>query len=151
MGLLALGMTLGSLASCETVDPGPNFVVSPETFNENYFFCVVEPQYLFGKKCGPGEAGDNGNCHFNPSAVSGMALRDHPPVACDGNGRPTNPTEISSGSLARANFTAASLEMSRDYLTAPIYVRPVGANHPRQIFMPNDPIVDVLKEWANRP
>jgi hypothetical protein len=40
--------------------------------------------------------------------------------------------------------------MSRDYLTAPIYVRPTGANHPRVIFPKDDPVVDVLREWAQR-
>lgn len=136
-------------AGCEAVDPGPDFVISPETFNEDYFFCYVEPQYLFGKSCGAGN--NESSCHFNSSAVSGMALRNHAPIACDGAGHPIDRTQTSTGSLARANFTSASLEMSRDYLTAPILVRPLGANHPRAIFMKDDPVVMVLQQWAMKP
>jgi hypothetical protein len=139
------------ITSCESVDPGPNFVIPNESFNEDYFFCYVEPQYLFAKQCGPGGSGDGGRCHFNASAVSGMALRDHPPVDCDANGHPTNRAQVSTGSLARANFTSASLEMSRDYQTAPILVRPLGANHPRPIFMMGDAAIAVLQQWATKP
>jgi hypothetical protein len=146
-------LALGLLVSCESVDPGPNFVIAQENFNEDYFFCYVEPQYLTAKKCGPGEGSDGGRCHFNSSAVSGMALRDHPPVDCDAAGHPSNRAQVSTGSLARANFTSASLEMSRDYLTAPILVRPVfpGNNHPRFIFMKDDPAIAILQQWAMKP
>jgi hypothetical protein len=136
---------------CATVDPGPQFVVPFENFNEDFFFCVVEPQYLVGKKCGSGDPGDSGRCHFNSSAVSGMALKDHPPTDCDSAGHPTNRVQVSTGSAARSNFTSASLDMSRDALTAPILVRPEGANHPRVILMRGDPVEDVIKQWANKP
>lgn len=139
------------LFGCTTVDPGPQFVIPPESFNEDFFFCVVEPQYIFAKKCGSGDPGDNGNCHFNSAAVSGMPLRDHPAVACDAAGHPIDRTQVSTGSLARANFTSASLVMSRDYLTAPILVRPLGATHPRPIFVKGDPVIDVLQQWAAKP
>jgi hypothetical protein len=144
-------LVLISSAACESVDPGPNFVIPPENFNEDYFFCYVEPQYLTGKKCGAGDPGDGGRCHFNSSAVSGMALRDHTPVTCDANGHPTDRSQVSTGSLARANFTSASLVMSRDYQTAPILVRPLGANHPRAIFMMGDAAIAVLQQWAMKP
>ena len=137
--------------SCQSVDPGPNFVIAQENFNEDFFFCYVEPQYLTAKKCGAGEASDGGRCHFNSSAVSGMALRDHAPIACDAAGHPTDRSQVSTGSLARANFTAASLEMSRDYQTAPILVRPLGANHPRAIFPMGDAAIGVLQQWAAKP
>ena len=138
--------------ACETVDPGPNFVVSDETFDQNYFFCHVEPELLFAKNCGPGDTsmGDTGNgCHYNSSAVSGMALIQHDPVPCDMNDVPDS-TMIGAGSPAQSNFQSASLEMSRDYLTAPIYVRPTGANHPRPIFTTTDPVVQVIATWAQK-
>jgi hypothetical protein len=40
--------------------------------------------------------------------------------------------------------------MSRDVLTAPLYLRPTGQNHPRAVFQRDDPFVDVLREWAKR-
>ena len=138
---------------CETIDPGPNFVVPDEHFDADYFFCHVEPELLFAKKCGPGEPGTDGSggCHFNSSAVSGMALVDHTPVDCGGGDHPLDRTQVSGQSPAAGNLTAASLEMSRDYLTAPILVRPTGSNHPRAIFAKDDAVVDVIRAWAQRP
>jgi len=146
------------LGGCTTVDPGPNFVIPNQTFNENFFYCAVEPQLIFGKKCGSGDPGDKGACHFNSSAVSGMALLDHPPVDCGGGTTPVDGTLTGLGSPARANYTSVSLEMSRDYLTAAIYVRPSGltltsspTGHPRVIYETTDPVVDVIRQWAAKP
>ena len=139
-------------AACETVDPGPNFVISDDSFDQNYFFCDVEPQYLFANNCGPGDPtkGDpNNGCHFNSSAVSGMALIQHTPVTCTDD-KP-DPTQIGAGSPAQSNFQAASLEMSRDYTTAPIFVRPSGANHPRAVVSSTDPtVIQLLSTWASK-
>jgi hypothetical protein len=147
-------LALGAASACTTIDPGPNFVVTEERFNADFFFCVVEPEFLVAKRCGAGDPskGDGaGSCHYNPSAVSGMALIEHPPVDCGGGSTPVDPTQVASGAPAQANLQAASLVMSRDYLTAPIYVRPLGSNHPRAIFTSDDPAVDVLKRWAEAP
>jgi len=146
--VLALGVATAPLASCTTVDPGPNFVVPQEQFNQDYFFCHVEPELLFAKKCGPGDpgAGDGANgCHY--SAVPGLALLAHDPVDCGGGDHPVGVVV----SAAKGNLEAASIEMSRDYLTAPLYVRPTGSNHPRAIFPQDDPIVDVIRTWASKP
>ena len=79
MRRLVLTATLLALAGCTTVDPGPNFVVPDEQFDADFFFCRVEPELLFAKKCGPGEPGQDpaNGCHFNSSAVSGMAAMTH--------------------------------------------------------------------------
>jgi hypothetical protein len=135
--------------SCTTVDPGPNFVVPDEQFDADFFFCRVEPEVLTAKKCGSGEPGDNNGCHFNSSAVSGMALAPHAPIDC-ADGRPVSRAQVGAGSAAQGNLQAASLEMSRDYLTAPLFVRPTGANHPREIFKREDPDVDVIRQWAQK-
>lgn len=138
--------------SCTTVDPGANFVVPDEQFDADFFFCRVEPEFLTAKKCGSGDpgAGDPaGGCHFNASAVNGMALVDHPPVDC-ADGHPVNRAQVVTGSGARANLESASLEMSRDAKTAPIFVRPSGQNHPRAIFSREDPVVEVIREWAQK-
>ena len=152
LGLRGLCGLLVALAGCTTVDPGPNFVVPDEQFDADFFFCRVEPELLFAKKCGPGDpgAGDPANgCHFNSSAVSGMAIANHAPVEC-ANGRPVNRVQLGAGSAAQGNLQAASLVMSRDVDTAPIFLRPTGANHPRAIFPKEDPVVEVLREWARR-
>jgi hypothetical protein len=139
--------------SCARVDPGPNFVVPDEQFDADYFFCHVEPELLFAKKCGSGDpgAGDKPNgCHFNSAAVSGMALRDHPRIDCGGGDRPVNRAQLGAGSAAQGNLQAASLEMSRDYLTAPLYVRSTGQTHPRAVIAKDDPVVEIIKTWSER-
>jgi hypothetical protein len=134
---------------CTTVDPGPNFVVPDEQFNADFFFCRVEPELLVAKKCGPGDPGDNNGCHFNSSAVSGMAIANHAPIDC-ANERPTNRAQLGAGSAAQGNLQAVTLVMSRDVQTAPLFLRPTGQNHPRQIFPREDPVVEVIRQWAQK-
>jgi hypothetical protein len=148
------GAVLAALAcSCTTIDPGPNFVVPDEQFDADFFFCRIEPEVLVAKRCGPGDpaAGDNANgCHFNSSAVSGMALTSHPPVDCV-DGHPVNRAQVGAGSGAQGNLQAASLDMSRDYQTAPFYLRPTGQNHPRTIFPRDDQaMVALIRQWAQK-
>jgi hypothetical protein len=154
VGTAALVVGLASAShGCTTVDPGTDFVIPDQTFDADYFYCHVEPELIFAKHCGDGDttAGDTGSgCHYNSSAVSGMALRQHAPIDCGGGDHPVDRTQVGAGSAAASNLTAASIEMSRDYRTAPILVRPEGQNHPRKIFDPSDPVVDVIKTWASR-
>jgi hypothetical protein len=149
-GHLVLG---AALAACTTIDPGPNYVVADEAYDADFFFCRVEPQILVAKRCGPGDPalGDPANgCHFNTTAVSGMALSIHPPIDCGGGDRPVTRAGLGAGGPAQGNLEAVTLVMSRDVQTAPIYVRPLGANHPRAIFGRNDPAIDLLRQWAAR-
>jgi hypothetical protein len=149
---LIASLVLPAAAACTTVDPGPNFVVPDEQFDADFFFCRVEPEVLLAKKCGPGDpaAGDRSNgCHFNPNAVSGMAIANHAPIDCDG-ARPRNRAQLGAGSPAQGNLQAVTLVMSRDVQTAPLFLRPTGQNHPRAIFSREDPVVEVLREWAKR-
>ena len=147
------------LLACTTVEPGPNYQVPDETFNADFFYCHVEPELIFAKKCGSGLPTDNNGCHFS-SAVSAMALVDHPPVDCGGGDHPVDRTQIGASSRAQGNLEAVSFEMSRDYLTAPLFVRPSSdvahgmdnaANHPRAIFDRGDPQVQqLLSTWASK-
>jgi hypothetical protein len=153
VALLALGaLQLGCVAATGgTVDPGPNFVVPDQTFNPDYFYCHVEPELIFARRCGPGDPSKDGtnSCHFNSSAVSGMALRDHPPVDCGGGDHPLSTLQTGAGSAAQSNLEAVSLEMSHDYTTAPIYIRPSGNSHPRAVFDRTDMAVQqLLRTWA---
>ena len=134
---------------CTSIDPGPNFVVPEEVFDADYYYCHVEPQFIFAKKCGPGGPSDNGSCHFS-SSVSAMALLDHPPVDCGGGDHPLDTTQTA-GKPA-IDFQQVSFEMSRDYMTAPLFVRPSnGLNHPRVIFSPTDAVANqILSTWASK-
>ena len=146
------------LLGCTTVDPGPNYQVPDATFNPDFFYCHVEPELIFAKSCGSGAQGDTG-CHFS-SAVTAMALIDHPAVDCGGGDHPVDRTQIGTGSPARRNLEVVSFEMSHDYLTAPLFVRPSSdtahgmngpTNHPRAIFDRGDPQVrQLLSTWASK-
>lgn len=141
------------LFGCTSVDPGPDFVVPNSTFNPDYFYCHVEPQFIFGAnyKCGAGQSTDNGSCHFNPSAVTGMALLDHPLVNCGGGDHPVDLTQVGQGSAAAGNYQSVSFEMSTDYTSAPVFVRPTGNSHPRQIFPTDDKLANqILSTWASK-
>ena len=158
----AAGATLlaSMLCGCTltTVDPGRNFSLADISFDADYFYCHVEPELIFAKKCGPGDPakGDASNgCHFNSSAVSAMVLIDHPAVDCGGGDHPLSGMDVGSGSAAQSNLESVSFEMNKDYTTAPVYVRPSGLGgalyHPRQIFDPNDPqVTTLLSTWASQ-
>lgn len=143
---------LAALIGCTTVEPGPNFVVPDEQFDADFFFCRIEPEILVNKKCGPGDpaAGDQANgCHFNASAVSGMAIANHAPIPC-ADGKPVDRVLLGAGSPAQGNLQAVTLVMSRDVDTAPFLLRPIGQNHPRAVFAREDPVVALMREWAAR-
>ena len=139
-------------AGCTSIDPGPNFIIPEKAFDAAFFYCHVEPELIFAKKCGPGDPskGDPANgCHYNPSSVSGMALLAHPPVNCGGGDTPLDPTQTGTGSAAQFNLESVSLEMNTDYTTAPLFVRPSGHNHPRAVFSTTDnQVVTLLSTWA---
>jgi len=138
-----------SVIGCTSIDPGPNFVVSVEVFDADYYYCHVEPELIVAKKCGPGDASDNGSCHYSPS-VSGMRLLDHPRIDCGGGDHPIDITQTAGA--AEGDFEKVSFEMSRDYTMAPVLVRPSnGLNHPRVVFSPTDPQVNkILSTWASK-
>jgi hypothetical protein len=164
LGVAIVAVAWGCTAENDTIDPGSNFVIPLSIFNADYFYCHVEPQYLFNTQtmCGAGQTTDNGNCHFNSSAVSGMTLQDHPLIDCGGGDHPADDPagtgSIGPGSAANNNFSSASLEMSRDCsdynsCQAAILKRPTSTNaHPRQIFPPTDPnLPTIIFTWASTP
>jgi hypothetical protein len=147
-----VGGLLATQLGCTSIDPGSSLVVPPTSLDPDYFYCHVEPQYIFGAayKCGPGQASDNGSCHFS-SAVPGMQLLDHPPINCGGGDHPVDLSALGTGSPAVSNYSAVSLEMSLDYTSAPLYVRPLGNTHPRAIFNSQDNFVQqILATWASK-
>jgi hypothetical protein len=133
-------------AACTSIDPGPNYVVPEQDFNASYFYCFVEPNLIFGKKCG-----DNGThgCHYSDK-VPEMELTDHPPIQC-ANGQPVDPTSVGAGTPAANNYSAVSLEMDTDWMNAPIYIWPtqIVSAHPVQVFTTSDPVVQYISTWAS--
>jgi hypothetical protein len=142
------------------VDPGDNFVTNDIQFDQNYFYCHVEPGFISAYGCGPGDTskGDpSSGCHYNPAYVSGMPLVMHNPIDCGGGDLPLDPTQVAIGSPAQQNFEAVSIDMTKDYTVAPIYTRPSSVNgqppsaHPRAVFDQSDAtVVQLLATWASK-
>ena len=133
-----------------TVDPGPDFSVSAVVFDENFYYCRIEPM-LFRQSCGPGDParGDATNgCHHN---VTSYRLIDYFPLvaeACDGNA-PLPDTPIPAS--ARQNYQLTQARMTREPELAALLLRPTGHSaHPRAIFSKDDPDAELIREWANQ-
>jgi hypothetical protein len=131
-----------------TVDPGPDFNVSEVVFDENYFYCRIEPM-IFNRGCGPGDPsqGDPANgCHYN---VTSYRLTDYAPLLgdnCDGLVPQTNIPPA-----ARQNYQLSQARMKRDPELAPLLTRPTGKTvHPRTIFEPTSAEADLIRQWANQ-
>ncbi len=131
----SFALLLLSGIGCTSIDPGSNFVVPQEVFDANYYFCHVEPNFIVAKKCGPGEASDNGSCHYS-SSVSGMALLPHPAIDCGGGDQPLDMTQTAGA--AESDFEQVSLEMSHDYtIGAPLRAAEQRAQPPPRRLQPN--------------
>lgn len=141
-------------AALVSVDPGTNYIVPPENFNANYFYCFVEPNVILGGAT-PNHVscGDNGThgCHYSDK-VPEMQLQMHAPVTC-ANGVPTDLTQVGAGSPAANNLSSVSIEMSTDWMNAPIYIWPTQlvSAHPVLVYPPNDTsVTKYLATWATQ-
>lgn len=137
-----------ALSACGTVDPGEDFQRAEVVFDEDFYYCQVEPM-LFRNSCGPGDSGQgdaSGGCHFN---VTAFKLTDYSPKlgdSCDGN-RPTQ----SPPQEAQGNYTSAQAQMRRNPDLAPLLNRPTGdTTHPRIIFQSDSADAELIREWAER-
>jgi hypothetical protein len=140
----ALGFVL-VLLGCGTVNPGQDIQFAQITFDQNFFYCQVEPM-LFAQSCGPGKAGmdPTSGCHFN---LAIFPLTEHEPIPCTNNA----PDDLSVSAEAQNNYRAASREMSPDAALAPLLKRPTKqAAHPRQIFDSTSPQADLIRQWATK-
>ena len=108
-----------------------------EVFDADYYYCHVEPELIFAKKCGPGRA--RRTTGAATSARRSAAWRSSIIRRSTAAGATIRSTPRRRRGAAQSDFQAVSLEMSRDYMTAPLFVRPSnGLNHPRVVFSPND-------------
>ena len=134
-----------------TVDPGADFVQEDVTFDDEFFYCRVEPMlFAAAQSCGSGVAGKDppNGCHFS---VTKFRLTDYMPHVGDScNGDALGPTSRVPAA-AQQNYTAAQARMKRDPNLAPLLQRPLGnAQHPRQIFKENSPEAAVIRQWATQ-
>lgn len=132
----------------KSVDPGADFVQEDITFDDEFYYCRVEPM-LFAQGCGSGSGSDPANgCHFS---VTKFRLTDYMPRVGDSCvGDALGPTSVVPVS-AQQNYTAAQARMKRDPQLAALLQRPLGnAQHPRKIFAASSAEADVLRQWATQ-
>ena len=128
------------------MDPGSDFQFAEVVFDQDYYFCQIEPM-LFDQSCGPGGPQDaSGGCHFN---VTTFRLQDYGRLVgedCRGNTPPPTIPE-----QARQNYQTAQRQMSVEPERAELLNRPTRRTaHPRTIFDRDSPEADVIREWATR-
>jgi hypothetical protein len=144
-----LGLALSAMSCGDeglfptTVDPGPDFNIADLLFDENFFYCQVEPRAIIPSKCGPGDPalGDAG-CH---DTITSFRLRTHADITC-ANNVPTTPIPPE----ARGNYTGAQARMRRDPDSSPLLLRPTQQlEHPRKVIDDNSDAAAAIREWAS--
>jgi len=130
---------------CGTVDLGTYEGVRDIRLDEDYFYCVVQPQVLTAKKCAGGEPGDTGGCH---SSNSSFRLAEVPTSVACASGKPTGILS----SEERSNYAASSLRATRDPESSPLYTKPTGksgSGH-KVVFDPTSAEAGLIKTWISR-
>jgi hypothetical protein len=127
-----------------TVDPGADYSIAELLFDEEFYYCQVEPRVIFAHGCANGVAGDSG-CH---ARVTSFRLQEYAPRVSDGcMGNVVGNIPIPQ--TARQNYNSAQARMRRDADTAPLLQRPTGRlSHPRQIFADDSDAAAAIREWA---
>ena len=131
-----------------TVAPGDDFAVADIVFDQNYFYCRVEP-VLFMNGCGTGDPsqGDTpGGCHFSATAYR---LTDYMPRVGDTCGGGVVPGTNNISDSAQHNYQTSQARMKRDPDLAPLLQRPtLNQFHPRKIFDVKSMDADAIRQWA---
>lgn len=140
----AVVLALAAAAGCSTIEPGSQLSIAEVTYDENFFYCQVEPSVLIGQSCAGGDAlrGEStGGCH---ASVTSFTLRTTTAVPCD--------DLVPSGAIgsgSRDNYAAAQSEMAIDVSSAPLLTRPTQKTaHPRVVFTDDSPEAAIVREWA---
>jgi hypothetical protein len=146
---LTSALLLGSLFVACTLDVGENFQVAEIVYDENYFYCQVEP-ILFERGCGSGDPnlGETAQgCHFNRQR---LRLTDYDPLTAE-QCAVDRDTELALSSAAQQNYQSAQLQMEVDPERSPLLNRPTSTvAHPRVIFEPDSAEADIIRAWAAR-
>jgi hypothetical protein len=157
LSLAVLGAVTLFVSSCgdegifpRTVERGSDFVQEEVVFDDQFFYCRVEP-VLFQQGCGSGVSGTDpaNGCHFS---VTGFRLTDYTPRVADTG---CNGDALVAGAIvpvaAKQNYTMSQARMKRDPSLAALLQRPTGnAQHPREIFELDSPEADVIRAWATQ-
>src|SRR3954464_3090759 len=94
---------------CSTIEPGGDPRIAQVVYDEDFFYCEVQPKVLVAQSCSSGDPGKDasGGCHATATAFRVLALGSNDMVSCDSNGKHTG----SVPQVAQSNYSAAQAEM----------------------------------------
>lgn len=144
--LLVVGVAacVSDITAADTVDLGDNFEAPDFALDEDYFYCVIQPQVITKYKCSEGGAGDGDGCHASRSALR-LVKVDMAPRCSDNRviGAPVSDAQVN---LERVRATIAG-----DADASPFYRRPLGKDsHPRVIFNDSSKPAELIRQWINQ-
>lgn len=134
------------VSACGTVDPGDNFVAPNLMLDEDFFYCVIQPEVIARQTCASGGPGEAGMCHASRTSLDlDPAGETDPPPACADNAV-TGAVPLS----YENNFLSVQTTVQSDPLSSPFYRRPTGLDsHPRIVFSETSPEAMLVFEWIN--
>jgi hypothetical protein len=136
------------LVGC-TLDVGENFQVAEVVYDDNFFYCQVEPM-MFQQGCGKGDParGESAQgCHFNRQR---LRLTDYAPLAAE-QCQNDQLGDLGVPQQAQQNYQSAQLQMEVDPDRSPLLNRPTSeVAHPRVIFELDSEQAEVIRTWGAR-
>jgi hypothetical protein len=145
----SLWLAVMAASGCSTVEPGGNPQIAQVVYDDEFFYCQVQPNVLVAKSCATGDPAmdTSGGCHASATSFRVLPLGANDMVTCDASGKRTGNVSQVAGS----NYGAAQAEMTPNAETAPLFTHPTQkTSHPRQIFDPASTEADIIREWARR-
>jgi hypothetical protein len=145
---VAASLGFAAITACGTVDVGDNIVPPDLDIDEDFYYCVVQPQVVSAHRCASGGVGEMGMCHTQRSAMrlSADAETATPPNCA--SDRVVDPGSVPDS--YRENLDVVRVFVQSDALSSPFYLRPVGLqSHPRTIFATTDPAAETIVRWLS--
>ena len=141
-----MALALIGVGSCSTIEPGADPRIAQVVYDEDFFYCEVQPKVLVPQNCSAGDPSkDSGGCHATATPFRVLALGANDMVTCDANGKHTGNIP----QIAQSNYGAAQAEMTPDAETAPLLTHPTQkTTHPRLIFDTSSMEAEIIRQWA---
>jgi hypothetical protein len=139
-------LVLTLIGGCSTVELGDSLPIAQVVYDEDFFYCQVQPGVLVAQSCSSGDPtkGDSG-CHASATTFRVLALGPTDMVTCDANGKHTGNVP----QLSQSNYGNAAAEMNPNAETAPLFTHPTQKTpHPRQIFDTSSNEAEIIRQWA---
>jgi hypothetical protein len=143
----SLALALIAAWGCSTIEPGDDPQIAQVVYDEDFFYCQVQPNVLVAQSCSAGDPSKDmsGGCHASVTQFHVLPLGTNDMVTCDANGKHTGNVS----QTAFSNYSSAASEMTPNAETAPLLTHPTQKTaHPRQIFDSSSMEAEIIRQWA---